>query len=102
MPSALPAKSSNSIRFGSLSSVGLPSLSYSYLVAEAVPTTCSGGIPYIFSDPMRAEVLAAAGDDVGPIIVCAQEVQHFKHRLIDQFVIRSVPARMPRGFQPFR
>src|SRR5262249_16872111 len=55
MPSALPAKSSNSISFGSLSSVGLPSLSYSYFVPEAVPTTCSGAIPYIFSEPMRAK-----------------------------------------------
>ena len=55
-------------------------------------------------DPLRIdadEILAAAGDDVGLVAVVAQVLQHFEHRLIDQFGVRPVPARMLGRRQPF-
>ena len=46
------------------------------------------------------KILAAAGDDVSLVAVGAEISQHFLHRLVGQFVVRLVPARVFGFGQP--
>ena len=68
-----------------------------------MPTTCSGGTPYTLLGVRAHEVLTASGDDIGLVAVRAQVLQNLQHRLIDQFRVRAIPARMLcRGHPPLR
>jgi hypothetical protein len=79
MPSGLPALSSFNSSFDSLVRIGRPLLSQPKLVPPAVPTTCSGGIPYLLGVHLH-EILAAAGDDIGLVTAGAQIFQQLDHR----------------------
>src|SRR5262249_13775512 len=47
------------------------------------------------------EVLSAASYNVGLVTAATHVLQNFKHRLRDQVGVRSFPARMLGGFDPF-
>src|SRR5262249_61556752 len=48
------------------------------------------------------EVLAAAGDDVGPGAVGPEVLQHFLHWLVGQLGVGALPARVPRSVEARR
>jgi hypothetical protein len=57
-------------------------------------------MPYYLLGVDVHEVFPAAGDDIGLVFVVTQVAQEFKHRLISELRIGTIPARMLGRFQP--
>ena len=96
MPSGLPALSSLSRSFGSLMRTGLAVRSYLKLVRARGADHLLGRNAV---DPLGIdahEILAAAGDDVGPEAVGAEIFEELDLRLIDEIGVRPLPARIAR------
>ena len=101
MPSGLPALLSLSSSFGFLGQERLAAL------VVAVLGRADGTDHLLRRDSVDLlgvnahEILASAGDDVGPVAVGAQVLQHLLHWQIGEVGVRPFPARILRCRQPF-
>src|SRR5437667_9998600 len=100
MPSGLPALLSLSNSLGSLVRNGLPSLSIAICRAAHGADDLFGRDSIGLLGIHAHEILAAAGADVSLVAIGAEIGQHFPHRLVGQFVVRLVPARVFRLGKP--
>jgi hypothetical protein len=105
IPSGMEQRSSDPL---SLLSARLRAVAVQRFAIPSVAVFCScGGAHHLFGwDAVYLlgvdahEVLPAAGDDIGFVFVVTQVAQEFKHRLISELRIGTIPARMLGRFQP--